>query len=156
MREIFDKIYQALLNGQEMTVASIISDRGSTPRSSGSKMIVYPTGDISGTIGGGAVEGDVIQRALRLYATRGAEIVSYDLSRNANLHRMDVICGGRMQVLIEHVSTHEQNIKLYNAAQEEIKMSRSFLWIGKITDANGQLQVAHAILKVSHEYIGPL
>ena len=76
MREIFDEIYQALLNGQELAVASIISDKGSTPRSSGSKMIVYPNGDISGTIGGGAVEGDVIQRALRLFETRGAKILS--------------------------------------------------------------------------------
>lgn len=73
MREIFDEIYQALLNGQELTVATIISDTGSTPRSSGSKMIVYPYGDISGTIGGGAVEGDVIQRALRLFETQGAQ-----------------------------------------------------------------------------------
>ena len=69
MREIFDEIYQALLNGQEITVATIISDRGSTPRNSGSKLIVYPNSTISGTIGGGAIEGDVIQRALRLFET---------------------------------------------------------------------------------------
>ena len=69
MREIFDEIYQALLNGQEITVATIISDRGSTPRNSGSKMIVYRNSIISGTIGGGAIEGDVIQRALRLFET---------------------------------------------------------------------------------------
>jgi xanthine dehydrogenase accessory factor len=153
---MFHEISQALLNGQELAVATIISDGGSTPRTSGSKMIVYRNSDISGTIGGGAVEGDVIQRALRLYATRGAEIVSYDLSRNANLHRMDVICGGRMQVLIEHVSAHEQNIKLYNAAQEEIKMSRSFFWIGKITHNDGQLQVEHALRKAQNEFVGPL
>ena len=148
MREIFDKIYQTLLNGQEITVATIISDRGSTPRNSGSKMIVYPNGDISGTIGGGAVEGDVIQRALRLFETRGAEIVSYDLNRSAKIDRMDLICGGRIQILIEHMAVHEKNIDLFISAQEEMKRSRSFFWIEKITDDNGKLQVEHAIQKV--------
>ena len=74
MGEQFHKIYQALASGQAIAVATIVSDAGSTPRSSGSKMIVYPNGNISGTIGGGAVEGDVIQRALRLFKTGGAEI----------------------------------------------------------------------------------
>lgn len=154
MRAVFHEIHQALRNGQELAVATIIADGGSTPRTSGAKMIVYRNGGISGTIGGGAVEGDVMQRALRLFETRGAEIVSYDLSRNGNLHPMDAICGGRMQVLIEHVSVHEKNIELYHAAQEEMKMSRSFFWIGKITDNNGQLLVEHAILKGPSEFSG--
>ena len=54
MREMFHEICKALLNGQELAVAKIIGDRGSTPGGSGSKMIVYPNGDISGTIGGGS------------------------------------------------------------------------------------------------------
>ena len=84
-------------------------------------MIIYPDGAISGTIGGGAVEGDVIQRALRRFENRGAEIVAYDLAPEANIDRMDLICGGRIQVLIEHVPVHEHNIDLYHSAQEELK-----------------------------------
>ncbi len=101
-------------------------------------MIVYLNGGISGTIGGGAVEGDVIQRAGRLFETREAQIVSYDLSRNANVRGMDVICGGRMQILIEHLPANEKNIELFNAAREEINMSRSFFWIAMITDERTQ------------------
>ncbi len=152
---MFDEIHQALLEGQELAVATIIGDKGSTPRTSGSKMIVYRNGCISGTIGGGAVEGDVIQRAKGLFETRGAQIVAYDLSRNTNVRGMDVICGGRMQILIENVHAHEKNIELYNAAQEEINMSRSFIWIGKITGGRTQLKVEHAILKARNDYIGP-
>ena len=155
MGALFRKIHQALLDGQDLAVATIIGDRGSTPRTSGSKMMVYPNGGIAGTIGGGAVEGDVIQRAMRLFETGGAKIVSYDLTRNANLLGMDVICGGQMQVLIEHVPAHVKNIELYHAAQAEIKASRSFLWIGKITDDGNQLQVAHAILKAGNGFVGP-
>lgn len=153
---MFHEICQALLNGQEITVATIISDRGSTPRNSGSKMIVYRNSTISGTIGGGAIEADVIKRALRLFETRGGEIVSYDLNRGANTDRLDLICGGQIQVLIEHLPVHEKIIDLYHTAQEEFKKSRSFFWIGKITDDNGKLQVEHAIQKTQNEFIGPL
>ena len=152
---MFHEICQALLRGQELAVASIISDSGSTPRSSGSKMLVYPNGHISGTIGGGAVEGDVVQRALRLFETRGAEIVSYDLNQGANADRMDLICGGRVQLLIEHLPAHEKNIALFVSAQEEMKRSRPFYWIGKITEVNGRLQVEHAILNSGKGFIGP-
>lgn len=153
---MFHEICQALLNGQELAIATIINDRGSTPRTSGSKMVVYPNGGISGTIGGGAVEGDVIQRAMRLFETRGAEIISYDLNLGANIEQMDLICGGRLQVLIEHVPAHEKNIGLYHSAQEELQGSRSFFWITRITDDNGKLQVVRALKKSQNEFMGPI
>ena len=157
MREIshFHEIFRALRNGQELAVATIVSDAGSTPRSSGSKMIVYPDGDISGTIGGGAVEGDVIQRALRLFKTGGAEIVFYDLSQNGHAEQMDLRCGGRMKVLIEHAAVNDENINLFGSANEELKMSRPFWFIGKITDVDGRLQVEHAIQKAEKGVAGP-
>ncbi len=154
MTELFHEICQALRSGKELAVASIINDSGSTPRSSGSRMIVYPHGDISGTIGGGAVEGDVIQHALRLFETRGAEIVSYDLAQGANIERMDLICGGRVQVLIEHVPANEHNIDLYHSVIEAFAKSPSVQWITQITDDNGQLKVARALRKSPGEFHG--
>ena len=154
MTEIFHEICQTLLNGHELTVASIVSDRGSTPRRSGSKMIVYPNGDISGTIGGGAVEGDVIQRALHLFKTGGAEMVPYDLSQNGHAEQMDLICGGRIKVLIEHLAATEKNINLFGAVHEELKMPRPFWWIGKITGDSGQLKVEHALEISPDEFRG--
>jgi len=52
MMEMFRGIYRALRRGQEPAVAAIIRARGSTPRTSGSGLIIYPDGAISGTIGG--------------------------------------------------------------------------------------------------------
>ena len=154
MAEMFHEICLTLLNGKELAVATIISDRGSTPRSSGSKMIVYPNGAISGTIGGGAVEGDVIQRALRLFETHGAEIASYDLTRGANIDRMDLICGGRIQVLIEYVPATEHNMGLYRSAKDALDDGRPFWWIGKITGENGQLKVERALHKPPDTFMG--
>jgi xanthine dehydrogenase accessory factor len=156
MNEMLNEICQALVSGQKLTAAMIITNSGSTPRTSGSRMIVYPDGTISGTIGGGAVEGDVIQRALRLVETEGAEIVPYDLNRTDSIDRMDLICGGRVKILIEHVTVNEKNIELYRSAQEEIKKSRPFSWIAKLTDNEGRLKTARALLTSRNEFVGPI
>jgi xanthine dehydrogenase accessory factor len=145
MQTTFHEIHQALGSGRELAVAAIITDRGSTPRHSGSKMIVYPDGAISGTIGGGAVEGDVIRRAVKRMGLHGAEIASYDLNREANIERMDLICGGRIQVLIEHVPVSAANVDLYQRAREEIDKGRPFWWIGKLTGDNRQLTVERTV-----------
>ncbi len=156
MKTLFHEIHQALRNGQELAVATIITDSGSTPRNSGSRMIVFADGRASGTIGGGAIEGDVIQRALNLLETGGADIVPYDLSQDGHAEQMDLICGGRIKVLIEHLAVNDENMELFGAAHEEMRMSRPFQWIGRITDDSGQLKVEHALQNSKNEIRGPL
>jgi len=57
----------------------VVSSKGSTPRNTGSKMLVYPDGSIVGTVGGGEMENRVIAEA-----------------RQAIL-----ICGGQLEVYVE-------------------------------------------------------
>ena len=154
MPEMLPEIYQALVDGQELVVATIISDSGSTPRTAGSKMVVYPDGRTSGTIGGGAVEADVIHTAHHLFETRGAVMAAYDLSQDGHADAMDLVCGGKMTVLIEHVAVSDENLALYGAAQDELKMSRPFYWIGAIAGDGAHCRVARAVLKTGNRSIG--
>lgn len=154
MIEIFQEIYHTLLQGKELVVVTIISDSGSTPRTSGSRMIVYRDGRISGTIGGGAVEGDVIQSALCLFKTRGAIIATYDLSQTGDTAQTDLICGGQVQILIEHVSVSDKSIKVYGEAYQEIKISQPFFWVGKITRNGDHWQVERAVQNARNKFFG--
>ena len=156
MTEMFHEICQALRKGLELAVATIITDSGSTPRHSGSRMVVFANGRTSGTIGGGAIEGDVIQRALRRLETGGAEMVPYDLSQQGHAEQMDLICGGSIKVLIEHLTVNEENIQLFDSAQEELRMARPFRWMATITEERGQLKVEHALQNAQNEMTGPL
>ena len=57
-------IYQALAELDERNEAgalcTIVRSRGSTPRYTGSKMLVYPDGKTMGSVGGGELENRVI------------------------------------------------------------------------------------------------
>jgi len=86
-------------DGVTGVVATVVSVGGSTPRGAGAKMIVYADGRTLGTVGGGAVESAVIERAKALAGSRDPVLLSFDLGPDVGM-----ACGGRMDVFLEPVS----------------------------------------------------
>ena len=76
----------------------IVNTKGSTPREKGAKMLVYPNGDIFGSIGGGELEKAVIADAVKSLKTGKAELFRHDL-----LHQHNMCCGGSVDIFIEPV-----------------------------------------------------
>ncbi len=89
--------------------ASIISQNGSTPRSAGSKMII--TADaILATIGGGGMEGEVIQCAReQVLADRKTRILYYDMSGTESA-TLGLVCGGTCEVLLAYGEAQYQEV----------------------------------------------
>jgi xanthine dehydrogenase accessory factor len=156
MSELFHEIFGSLAKGDELVLVTVIGDSGSTPRTSGSDMVVYGDGAISGTIGGGIVEGDVIRSALKLFGSGGAVISSYDLVQTGRADDMDLVCGGKMKILIEHLSAHEANVEMFRLMCEEMKMCRPFFWVGKLVEISGRKEVERAVQTSDSTWAGSL
>lgn len=156
MSELFNEIFQSLAKGNELVLATVIKVSGSTPRTSGSDMIVYNDGRISGTIGGGIVEGDVIRSALNLFGSNGAIISSYNLNQTGKADDMDLVCGGKMEILIEHLAAHKANVDMFRLMCDEIKMSRPFFWVGKVVEKGGQRKVERGVQTSDNKWSGSL
>lgn len=85
--------------GEPVVLATIIRSRGSVPRQSGSKMLIYGDGRISGTIGGGEMEARVITEAKLCLRDGQTRIVPYSL---VDPERGDPgLCGGEVEVYLE-------------------------------------------------------
>lgn len=101
-----EDIMKALLSEEreKMALATIISRHGSAPRGMGSKMLIGRDGSIVGTIGGGCIEGSVIAkgRRMQLDEEHKPEVVEVDMSIEA-AEDEGMVCGGRVEVLIEIV-----------------------------------------------------
>ena len=65
MRELLAELTTALGQGRPCVYCALVETRGSTPQKAGAAMLVYPDGGQCGTLGGGCVEAEVRQRALR-------------------------------------------------------------------------------------------
>lgn len=84
-------------------LATIVSARGSTPRKTGARMLVGLSGVISGTVGGGCGEGEVITAAQELFAGGPPRTVRVDLTDDFTTWS-PAVCGGIMDVFIEQAN----------------------------------------------------
>ncbi|MGI0493340.1 XdhC family protein [Alkalinema pantanalense CENA528] len=109
-RSLYHSLLQALQT-EAVVLATVIEVSGSTPREIGAKMFVKASGEIQGTIGGGAGEAKVIHQALQVLETGIKQRVEIDLSGNrqvgAQERPKEGICGGKMQVWLERWSGSE-------------------------------------------------
>jgi xanthine dehydrogenase accessory factor len=99
--DIFGEIYKGRADGLLFAIATLVSVAGSTPRQAGARMLVYPDGSISGTIGGGNFEKLVIEDALKLLTgTQKSILKSYNFEETGP-DSTGMICGGQAQVFLE-------------------------------------------------------
>ncbi len=78
-------------------MATIISHSGSTPRISGTRMIIAADGTIYGTIGGGLLEARVMEKAHEMMRKKVDSVfMPFDLT-HPDAASMDMICGGKAE-----------------------------------------------------------
>ena len=98
-------IYQAVAeleckNGSG-ALCTIVRSQGSTPRHTTSKMLVYPDGRITGSVGGGELENRVLDAARQALEDGKSRLLSYSM---VDPDRGDPgICGGQVEVYVEPI-----------------------------------------------------
>lgn len=98
-RAVYEALLVAQSAGEAVAMVTVIQTSGSIPRHAGSKMLVRSDGSTVGTVGGGALEGRVIQEALAAIADGQPRLRDYHLN---SLDDGDPgICGGTIQMFIE-------------------------------------------------------
>ena len=101
-QEVFAALAEALEQGEETALVTIVSSNGSTPQRVGAKMLVYADGRTVGTIGGGCYENDAFGRAREAIASKRPVTVKYELNDDF-AQETGLVCGGQMEVFIEPV-----------------------------------------------------
>jgi len=155
MTYLFTEILHCLEQGEPVVVATVVGHSGSTPRTSGSKMIVHGDGRISGTVGGGALEGDVIRSALNLFATRAGAILFYDLNETTSTYDLDLVCGGKMHVFLDYVPADRAAIDVYRALADSLAASRRALLVALVRGDDDHLQVTRSVLTPDGRPVDP-
>ncbi|MEE8341047.1 MAG: XdhC family protein, partial [Candidatus Neomarinimicrobiota bacterium] len=109
--------------------------RGSVPRKDYPMMLVDETGEIIGTVGGGALEHSVINSALDSIKTGVPVLKKFDLT-NQDLTKSGSVCGGNTTILAEPYIKNTQNI-LKSVISEKVKKYN--ILITKISQQNDLL-----------------
>ncbi len=104
-REIFSAAVRAARTGQPMALATVVRVRGSTPRGTGSKMLIGADGEQIGTIGGGCGEAEVLLAAQAVIEARRARLIRVELTDDY-LSWSPAVCGGVMEIFVEPLEGH--------------------------------------------------
>lgn len=109
-------------------MATVINSKGSTPRTTASKMIILEDKTIYSTIGGGIVEAKVIEEAVQAIKEGKPRIVNYRL--NADVEGgLDMQCGGSMDIFID-VYTKKPHILIVGGGHCGYALSKGVKLLG--------------------------
>lgn len=78
LREIVERYDALAAEGARSVLATVIDVRGSSYRLPGARMLVDEAGGTAGTVSGGCLEADILERAKRVMRTGAAEVFVYD------------------------------------------------------------------------------
>lgn len=102
---LFVEMARLAEQGEAFVVATVVSTAGSSPQKPGAKVLVLEGGRLLGTVGGGAVERQVIEAARELLADGAASTRLFEAQLTQDL---GMGCGGRMTVFLEKVGKPER------------------------------------------------
>lgn len=120
MENPFQDISKLLQEGKKVVLARIIRQVGSAPRTVGTKCIVLEDGSIKGTIGGGLLEYQVMERAKESLKEGKSAIMHFQLTGD-EVAKSDMLCGGVVDVYLEPVFPENA------AARDVFKRISSFI-----------------------------
>ena len=139
--------------GQRALLATVVRTWGSSPRPVGSIMALCETGAVVGSVSGGCIEDDLIDRHTRAYAqAAGADrglahaipsgpptFVKYGVTAD-EAHRFGLPCGGTLELLLEYDPDPQSLAELVAQLESGQLVQRTVL----LADGRVSLQAAAA------------
>ncbi len=101
---IFRLAEQWLNEGRQIAIATVVQTWGSSPRPSGSQLLIDSAGNFYGSVSGGCVETAVITEALDVIGNSKSRLLEYGVT-NEMAWEVGLACGGQIRVYLEAVET---------------------------------------------------
>lgn len=113
MRELqllLEKYHSLREKTDQLVLATVIHVAGSSYRRAGARMLIDASGNWTGGVSGGCLEGDLLKRAQGVFLSGNKEVVSYD-TRDDDPHQIGVGlgCKGLIDILLELIDCNNSD-----------------------------------------------
>lgn len=132
--EVLKSCEEWISDGRRCELVTVIKTWGSSPRPEGAMLAICDDGCVVGSVSGGCIEDDLIDRVRREGITRTRpEIVTYGITAD-EAHRFGLPCGGTIQLAIEPLSNDSRVTELLQRlSKNELVARRLYLASGAVT-----------------------
>lgn len=101
-------------------LATVVDVRGSSYRLPGAKMLILEKGETFGTVSGGCLEADVLERAKKVLQTGRPSLFTYDTTNDENsVFSLNMGCRGVIRILLEPINNESVLMKTLQTANEQ-------------------------------------
>ena len=109
---------------KELLLATVASTWGSSPRPVGSMMLIKSDGEFVGSISGGCIEDDLINRYLdSKLPNKKVSMISYGVGQ-LDAQKYGLPCGGKLEVVIEKLGVNDSFEIITQSSQEKLPVAR--------------------------------
>ena len=122
MREILDDLNRWLAAGEQIVLATVVWAEGSSPRPLGSRMVVTSSGQMTGSVSGGCVEGAVFEEAQSVLSGGPPKRLRFSATDEEGWE-VGLACGGTIEVYIEPLVELHRHLLAALEAEETIALA---------------------------------
>ena len=100
MKDVLVELDAWTARGEKVALAMVISVKRSAPRPPGAKMAISSSGEVSGAVSGGCVEGAVVEVAEEVLDTGVPRLLHFGIA-DEEAWDVGLPCGGEIDVWVE-------------------------------------------------------
>lgn len=110
INNIITAYHDAQQKGMQTALATLVHVEGSSYRRPGARMLITDSGQLTGAISGGCLEGDALRKSLLVMVQQKPMLVTYDtMDEDDAKFGVGLGCNGIIQVLIEPIDAAQKN-----------------------------------------------
>lgn len=138
LQEILKKISN-FAPDEKAILATVVHVQGSGYRRAGARMLIDENGFSIGTVSGGCLEADVLERARQVLETGEPIVITYDTTKDENsVFGLGMGCRGIVRILLEKVLRESCFFEILN---QNFKQRKSFITATLIASASDSCKI---------------
>lgn len=133
------KAVSSFETNQKAILATVVALEGSGYRRPGARMLIDENGYSIGTVSGGCLEADVLERAKKVLATGEPTVITYDTTEDENsVFGLGMGCRGVIRILLEAIT---KTSDFFTFAANNLQSRQPFAVATLIKSENADLKV---------------
>jgi len=123
--EVLRKSAEWLTSGRRVLLVTVVKTWGSSPRPPGALLAVRDDGHVVGSVSGGCIEDDIVERSRREGAyVKRPQAVTYGVSAE-DARKFGLPCGGTIQLVLEPLTAQSRIGELLDRVQQGRLVART-------------------------------
>ena len=106
---LFERALTWIEAGHEVSLATVVSTWGSSPRPVGSHLLIRDDNLFEGSVSGGCIEGEVVTEALKVMRDNICKILEFGVT-DKDAWEAGLTCGGQVKVFVQKISPEFKNV----------------------------------------------